>query len=594
MDAFSPVSSPPPRPRSLDSGVDVLVEINSDDFQPSSEEEETRDDKQNLSRHRSSPELKGNVSNELSDPDATEELKVCPSSVTPEADAGSTLDVPPPLPPKFYKKTRTCEETTNQGTALKALTEEEESLNSYQRPSLAGRVKGFNQSSDGEIPEHDTLGTVPEPQSEPSLPAKPPKKPPRIHIPGRQKTCKQDAVKGESEKRSPVLPKPKPRKQNPVRREEEVKVTDRPKQQDQLDTRTTGLDVEGPEGAAELEMTPQQEEMLSEAAQDEADGRSSPGPGPVHGTEEPSVDAQEPGETEVERRQKQTQKARLRLKQLAKNIASKFKEMREERRRNKAEGADPAAVTQEETEAREGGGGKEEEEERKDAITEMPTITSRFKNRQEASESPFGSFKVYSHTALYGDLLSDDAWSRLLSLEQSSPESSEPPTRLSGSLPSGAAPEVVLGAQMCPDVPSVDSVAPEEGSLYEDVEISGFNPKETSSAASSHSPEENSDPSLETNSIYETVELKQPLQCKDYFTTVKPHVRLDSSIQKYLIKLNKKRKHKRKRHRTKWHHRTNAVSSNTSLQIFSSSVFYRVATAGGDEEQVHTEPSAGQ
>ncbi|KAK2815518.1 hypothetical protein Q5P01_025985 [Channa striata] len=91
--------------------------------------------------------------------------------------------------------------------------------------------------------------------------------------------------------------------------------------------------------------------------------------------------------------------------------------------------------------------------------------------------------------------------------------------------------------------------------------------------------------------IYDTVEFIQPVQpANPYFNfdDIKSQAVLDSSVQKYRIKLSKKRKQKvRKKCWTRSHGTLSDSSSPTSSQLLPASVFYTVpaAASGAEKEQ---------
>lgn len=303
MDTSSHTHSNMLRSQSLDSGVYMQGEIGCDDSLPGSETEHKDSIIPNVQLRPA--QLKAEVSDKhfeshsvkfSLDPDTTEGLRA-------EADTtNSVRPVPPPLPPRCYKKQSTFEKRFSQGRALKALIEEDESI-IYQTPSLTGRVKGFSQCSDvatEKIPTHDscTFQIVPVSESKPSQPLKPPKKPPRLNNPNRLQTQKQDAEKGGCENKIPPQPQPKPRKKVGLEEMKDRRLHDNEqcRKEDVLDETTSEYGVEANEREqfsqqgemhSMLQQMPETQPLCNQSqlpateCQDKADGHSNPGPRPL-------------------------------------------------------------------------------------------------------------------------------------------------------------------------------------------------------------------------------------------------------------------------------------------------------------------------
>ncbi|XP_029912456.1 uncharacterized protein LOC115362612 [Myripristis murdjan] len=228
--------------------------------------------------------------------------------------------------------------------------------------------------------------------------------------------------------------------------------------------------------------------------------------------------------------------------------------------------------------------------------------------RNATSQSPFSSFKFSSGSNLVEELLS--AWSHLLSTYQSP----SPPQPLDQSCsedmaqPSLYGPDADADLDLPLDVFECNHVKTEEPSISEYTALSEssvtaesqahVNQQEegslNSGAVISAVPEISLDKegvimSPRTKNVYDTMVLIQapcPAFTDTDISDVKSLGPLDCSIQRYRIKLSKKRRHRAPRlpSRTR-----EIIPSFTCLQVFPTSVFYNVPTSGGMEEQkAHT------
>ncbi|XP_018516198.1 uncharacterized protein LOC108872805 isoform X2 [Lates calcarifer] len=312
-------------------------------------------------------------------------------------------------------------------------------------------------------------------------------------------------------------------------------------------------------------------------------------------------------ETPPDGKAKQTNQkpgAKGKVRQLAKKVMCRLKEGREEKRRTKVGEIEIEGITEDETEVaqddrrhggEEGMKAKEEEVMNEDAaVTKIAShvdlIEKSIKRRNATSESPFSSFKVCSPVKLVEELLAGDEWSQFV-YQSSTAELTSQQTEDTAQFNSDLEPSV--------DVFEGNPPVPEEEPIYEDVNLLSViteEQQERNTAPVTALPQVllESDTHLmspRTKDIYETVKFIEPVQpanTYNEFTFVKSQVVLDSSVQKYLIKLNKKRKHrtvwKRRRDRN---HETHSQSplSTSPQQVFPTSVFYNVLAVGGEEEQ---------
>ncbi|XP_051242071.1 uncharacterized protein si:dkey-9i23.6 isoform X2 [Dicentrarchus labrax] len=334
------------------------------------------------------------------------------------------------------------------------------------------------------------------------------------------------------------------------------------------------------------------------------------------------LDAQEIAEMLLDGELKQTNQktnARGKVKQLAKKVIGRLKEGREDKRRSKAleMEIDDTELTQDEKWHGEEGGMKDEEKEEgndavtvdQSAVTETQSYADRMKGRiarrNATSESPFSSFKVSSPVKLVEELLSGDEWSQFLHRDQS-PMNDPPPCQthledtgqLSANFQLNSSGEQGLTL----DVFEGDHAVPEDP-VYEDIDLPTINKEEQqtreqqenrarSTAIPSILLERETNPmSPGTKDIYDTVVFIEPVQP----VYVKSQCVLSTSVQKYIIKLSKKRKH---RPPQKWHRHNNQAdtlnqsTTSTSPQVFSTSIFYNVPPSGGEELLSTVKPGA--
>ncbi|TKS69382.1 hypothetical protein D9C73_003446 [Collichthys lucidus] len=196
----------------------------------------------------------------------------------------------------------------------------------------------------------------------------------------------------------------------------------------------------------------------------------------------------------------------------------------------------------------------------------------RIKRRNPTSGSLFGSFRACSPVKLVEELLSGDEWSQFLYGDQSSDYDPcpfqthcEDTGELSVDLQFNSSAELDLPVDVFEGSPAV-----QEEPIYEDIDRStDTNPM-----------------TPRTKDIYDTVEFIQPVQpANTYlnFSDIKSHRVLDCAVQKYLIKLSKKRKH-----RTAWKynrtHGGHSSSSTSPQQVFPASIFYNIPALGGEEQ----------
>ncbi|XP_035515642.1 uncharacterized protein si:dkey-9i23.6 [Morone saxatilis] len=327
------------------------------------------------------------------------------------------------------------------------------------------------------------------------------------------------------------------------------------------------------------------------------------------------LDAQEIAEMLLDGELKQTiQKtnARGKVKQLAKKVIGRLKEGREDKRRSKAleMETDDTELTQDERWHGEEEGMKDKEEEEgndevtvdQSAVTETQSyaglIKGRIARRNATSESPFSFFKVSSPVKLVEELLSGDEWSQFLHRDQS-PTNDPPPCQthledtgqLSANFQLNSSGEQGLTLDVFEGNHAVS-----ENPIYEDIDLPTIIKEEQqtreqqqnracSTAIPSILLERETNPiSPRTKDIYDTVVFMKPVQPN--FSDVKSQCVLSTSVQKYIIKLSKKRKHRppQKRH----HHNSQADTLNqsttsTSPQVFSTSIFYNAPPSGGEE-----------
>ncbi|KAM7418310.1 hypothetical protein PAMA_015769 [Pampus argenteus] len=334
----------------------------------------------------------------------------------------------------------------------------------------------------------------------------------------------------------------------------------------------------------------------------------------VHQLEQKKVhDVQEIAETLSDGAPKQTNQknnARGKVKRLAKRMMGKLKEGREERRRTRAGEMEMDGVREQSSEVTKDVWGlgekeeiKDEEEEEEEEGTEVAVDQSamtdtqshanpmerRIKRKYATSQSPFSSFKVCSPVNLVGELLSGDEWSLFLYkdlppdpiLKQTDSEETDKSSLDTQFNPNA---ELDLGADVFEGNPAVT----EEEHVYEDIDLINMNiPEERQT----HGVQEENRTSSRTKDIFDTVEFLQPaLHVHSYvdFSDIQPPGVLDNSVQKYIIKLSKKRKHRarQKQHRDRNPDATRQVPSSTSLpQVFTASIFYNVPASGGEEEK---------
>ncbi|XP_044041602.1 cilia- and flagella-associated protein 251-like isoform X2 [Siniperca chuatsi] len=344
----------------------------------------------------------------------------------------------------------------------------------------------------------------------------------------------------------------------------------------------------------------------------------------VEGTRQPGLqrleDAQEIAETLPDGEPKQTNQktnARGKVKKLAKKVMGRLKEAREEKRKIKVEEMEMGGVredvtelTQDERSHGEEGGMEEEEEEEgidedagdQSAVTETQShadlVEGRIKRRNATSESPFSSFKVCSPVKLVEELLSGDEWSQFLYRDQSSTPDpppyqtrSEDTAQLRGDFHCNSSAELDLAL----DVFEGNPADPEEEPVYEDIDLSNITQKSQTREQQIYSNipnillhSEASQMSPRTKDIYDTVEFIQPVQpANTYFSDIKSERVLDSSVQKYLIKLSKRRRRAARKQRRDGSHESfgHSPSSTSPPQVFPASIFYNIPASGGEEEQ---------
>ncbi|GAA6227154.1 uncharacterized protein LOC108872805 isoform X2 [Lates japonicus] len=316
-------------------------------------------------------------------------------------------------------------------------------------------------------------------------------------------------------------------------------------------------------------------------------------------------------ETPPDGKAKQTNQkpgARGKVRQLAKKVMCRLKEGREEKRRIKVGEIEIEGVTEDDTEVaqddrRHGGeeGMKAKEEEVMNEDAEVTKIASHvdliersIKRRNATSKSPFSSFKVCSPVKLVEELLAGDEWSQFV-YQSSTAELTSQQTEATAQFDPDLEPSNTSSVDVFEGNPPV----PVEEPIYEDVDLLSViteEQQEMNTAPVTAVPqvllESDTYPmSPRTKDIYNTVKFIQPVQpanTYNEFTFVKSQVVLDSSVQKYLIKLNKKRKHrtvwKRRQDRS---HETHGQSplSTSPQQVFPTSVFYNVLAVGREEEQ---------
>ncbi|XP_040892672.1 uncharacterized protein LOC121181001 isoform X2 [Toxotes jaculatrix] len=333
-------------------------------------------------------------------------------------------------------------------------------------------------------------------------------------------------------------------------------------------------------------------------------------------------DAQEISETLPDGELKQTNqrpKAKGKVKKLAKKVMDKLKEGREEKRRSKAGEMEIEGVPEDDIEGtqddrrhgEEGWMTAEDEEEREgmdedavdqSAVTETHHLMeSRIRRRNGTSKSPFSSFKVCSPVKLVEELLSGEEWSPYLTSKPEPP--SEATAQPSVNLQFNTSAELDLTLDVFEGSPAVT----EEEPVYEDIDLRKViieEQQERSRAPSTAIPKillesDNNQMSLRTKDIYDTVEFIQPVQPPDTFDPfpdVKCQAVLDCSVQKYLIKLSKKRKHRSawKQNRNRSHENLTLFPSSTASQVFPTSIFYNIPAAGAEgENKLSTVKSGG-
>ncbi|KAM7393504.1 hypothetical protein PAMP_020368 [Pampus punctatissimus] len=257
------------------------------------------------------------------------------------------------------------------------------------------------------------------------------------------------------------------------------------------------------------------------------------------------------------------------VKRLAKRMMGKLKEGREERRRIRAGEMEMDGVREQSSEVtkdvrrlREKGeikdDEKEEEEEGievtvdqsaiKDTQSHANPMERRIKRKDATSQSPFSSFKVCSPVNLVGELLSGDEWSPFLYrdlppdpiLKQTDSEDTDKSSLDTEFNPNA---ELDLGADVFEGNPAVT----EEEHVYEDIDLLNMNITEE---RQTHGVQEENRKGSRTKDIFDTVEFLQPvLHVHTYidFSDIQPPGVLDNSVQKYIIKLSKKRKHRARR-----------------------------------------------
>ncbi|TMS23887.1 uncharacterized protein LOC104936591 isoform X3 [Larimichthys crocea] len=273
--------------------------------------------------------------------------------------------------------------------------------------------------------------------------------------------------------------------------------------------------------------------------------------------------------------------ARGKVKQLAKKVIDRLKEGSWEKRRMKQmDGVreDDIKLTQDQRgHSKEGGRMKDEVAEDQPAETETESLGDlmecRIKRRNATSGSPFGSFRACSPVKLVEELLSGDEWSQFLYGDQSSDYDPcpcqthcEDTGELSVDLQFNSSAELDLPVDVFEGSPAV-----QEEPIYEDIDRStDTNPM-----------------TPRTKDIYDTVEFIQPVQpANTYlnFSDIKSHRVLDCAVQKYLIKLNKKRKHRTAWKDNRTHTGGHSSSTTSPQQVFPASIFYNIPALGGEEQ----------
>ncbi|XP_067354930.1 uncharacterized protein si:dkey-9i23.6 isoform X2 [Channa argus] len=303
---------------------------------------------------------------------------------------------------------------------------------------------------------------------------------------------------------------------------------------------------------------------------------------------------QDIGDTILDGDLKQTNQkpsARMKVKTLAKKVMCKIKEGRDRKRRIKA------GELGMNDEPRQDAWKEDEEETGRDEEGVGVTETlAEIKRRYETSASPFGSFKVYGPVKLVAELLSGDEWSQFLHTEQT-PSGDSLAGRTQAEDRAQNSVNVQFSFSTEPDVSEGDTTDPEGEPLYEKIELSNVKAEEQQNMNGSLGP---AAPQILVKSgtnlmsprikaIYDTVEFIQPPQpANAYFNLpeIKSLTVLDSSVQKYLIMLRKKRKHKVRKKRWKRSQGTLSDSlSPSSSQLFTTSIFYKVPTAAAGIEK---------
>ncbi|XP_049426445.1 uncharacterized protein LOC125885063 [Epinephelus fuscoguttatus] len=318
-----------------------------------------------------------------------------------------------------------------------------------------------------------------------------------------------------------------------------------------------------------------------------------------------SEDAQEVDGTLMHGEPKQTNQktnTRGKVKNLAKKMIGRLKEGREERKRTKAtemEMEDSELTQDERRHGKEGWMNDEEEGPDEDAVDHLaPTETQRhvdlmerrIKGGHATSYSPFASFEVGSPVKLVEELLTGDERFQFLNRDQSStpdpPDTEEPSADLQFTLDEFEGNSSVSKEESVYEIIDCSDMMTEESQIYEQLDLN---------RAPSPVPQSETSETIpltpRTKNIYDTVKFFPPAQPTVTHMTlsdIKSQGVLDSSVQKYLIKLSKKRKHRTGRRQRG--DRSNDVvrgslSSTTPQQIFPASVFYCVPAAGGEVEQ---------
>ncbi|KAM3623940.1 uncharacterized protein V6R79_017167 [Siganus canaliculatus] len=195
--------------------------------------------------------------------------------------------------------------------------------------------------------------------------------------------------------------------------------------------------------------------------------------------------------------------------------------------------------------------------------------------------SPFGSFEVCSPVTLTDDLLSGDEWSRYLYQYQSTQH--DPPPHQT--LPEDTAQPSVAEQDREPDAPEADQVFPEE-SVYEDVDLSTFTTDERQQGTNTGASTAPMSP--RTQDSYD--ELIQPVASVNTdmnFSHIKSEGVLDTTVQKYLVRLSKKRKHRAGQRRCRLRSQAKTLGQTPSpvcpQHVFAASVFYSLPIPGVEE-----------